>query len=84
MGGAGRREDHPTDMRECRGADRVRSQYCQTIRNNNNAARTPKWAVKYGLVKVKDKRGGKSQWASRYDGASILLPLHASEYSSWK
>lgn len=41
--------------------------YCQTIRNNRGAARTPKWAVKYGLVKVEDKRGGKHQWAGRYD-----------------
>lgn len=45
------------------------SQYCQTIRNNNNKARTPKWAVKYGLVKPLDERGGKHQWAGRYDGA---------------
>lgn len=41
--------------------------YCQTIRNNKNAARTPKWAVKYGLVKLSDKRKGKHQWAGRYD-----------------
>lgn len=48
---------------------RLSSQYCQTIRNNNNKNRTPKWAVKYGLVRVKDKRGGKHLWAGRYDGA---------------
>ncbi|KAL8286615.1 hypothetical protein RQP46_004143 [Phenoliferia psychrophenolica] len=48
-------------------ASPTHSFYCQTIRNNNNSARTPKWAVKYGLVKVRDKRGGKSQWATRYD-----------------
>ncbi|SCV69038.1 BQ2448_2058 [Microbotryum intermedium] len=41
--------------------------YCQSIRNNRTAARTPKWAVKFGLVNVKDKRGGKHAWAGRYD-----------------
>jgi len=41
--------------------------YCQTIRNNSKSSRTPKWAIKYGLVKVKDKRGGRHQWAGRYD-----------------
>ncbi|ORY59420.1 hypothetical protein BCR35DRAFT_309279 [Leucosporidium creatinivorum] len=41
--------------------------YCQTIRNNKTKARTPKWAIKYGLVEVQDKRGGKHQWAGRYD-----------------
>ncbi|SGZ22106.1 BQ5605_C022g09431 [Microbotryum silenes-dioicae] len=41
--------------------------YCQSIRNNRTAARTPKWAVKFGLVHVKDKRGGKHAWAGRYD-----------------
>ncbi|KAM0756287.1 hypothetical protein T439DRAFT_25605 [Meredithblackwellia eburnea MCA 4105] len=41
--------------------------YCQTIRNNDNKARTPRWAVKYGLVKVKDRKAGKHQWRGRYD-----------------
>ncbi|KAM0792303.1 hypothetical protein ACM66B_004991 [Microbotryomycetes sp. NB124-2] len=41
--------------------------YCQNIRNNTRRGRTPKWAVKLGLVKVKDPRGGKHQWAGRYD-----------------
>ncbi|KAK4058843.1 hypothetical protein OIO90_000289 [Microbotryomycetes sp. JL221] len=41
--------------------------YCQNIRNNTRRGRTPKWAVKLGLVKVKDARGGKHQWAGRYD-----------------
>ena len=44
------------------------SQYCQNIRNNTRRGRTPKWAVKLGLVKVKDPRAGKHQWAGRYDG----------------
>ncbi|KAK4053804.1 hypothetical protein OIV83_001460 [Microbotryomycetes sp. JL201] len=41
--------------------------YCQNIRNNTRRGRTPKWAVKLGLVKVKGAREGKHQWAGRYD-----------------
>lgn len=54
-------------------------QYCQTIRNNKTKARTPKWAVKYGLVEVQDKRGGKHQWAGRYDGeyfSELIYPCN--------
>ncbi|GAA5900404.1 YqaE/Pmp3 family membrane protein [Sporobolomyces salmoneus] len=42
--------------------------YCQNIRNNKTKARTPRWAVRAGLVEVKDPRGGRHQWANRYDG----------------
>ncbi|GAA5944720.1 YqaE/Pmp3 family membrane protein [Sporobolomyces koalae] len=41
--------------------------YCQNIRNNKTKARTPRWAVRAGLVEVKDPRGGRHQWANRYD-----------------
>ncbi|GAA5839753.1 hypothetical protein JCM3766R1_004603 [Sporobolomyces carnicolor] len=48
--------------------------YCQNIRNNKTKARTPRWAVRAGLVEVKDPRGGRHQWAHRYDerGADAL------------
>ncbi|POY70183.1 hypothetical protein BMF94_6766 [Rhodotorula taiwanensis] len=41
--------------------------YIQNIRNNKNHKRTPKWAVRAGLVKMKDPRAGRHQWATRYD-----------------
>ncbi|GAA5822440.1 hypothetical protein JCM10212_006213 [Sporobolomyces blumeae] len=41
--------------------------YCQNIRNNKNRGRTPRWAVRAGLIEVKDPRGGRHQWAHRYD-----------------
>ncbi|BGP22864.1 UPF0057 family protein [Rhodotorula toruloides] len=41
--------------------------YCQNIRNNKTAKRTPKWAIRAGLVKIKDPRAGRHQWAYRYD-----------------
>ncbi|KAH8914553.1 hypothetical protein BT69DRAFT_1357733 [Atractiella rhizophila] len=48
--------------------------YLQNIRNNKNRARTPKWAIRYGLVHVKDpKKNPKRQWANRYEGLDIKL-----------
>lgn len=43
--------------------------YLQNIRNNANKARTPKWAIRYGLVNSDDldRKKAKSQWATRYD-----------------
>jgi len=42
--------------------------YLQNIRNNKGMHRTPKWAVRYGLIHVKDtKAQPKHQWANRYD-----------------
>ncbi|GAA5950535.1 hypothetical protein JCM21900_001220 [Sporobolomyces salmonicolor] len=41
--------------------------YCQSIRNNKTKSRTPRWAVKAGLVEIKDPRSGRHQWAHRYD-----------------
>ncbi|GAA6052736.1 hypothetical protein JCM3770_003528 [Rhodotorula araucariae] len=41
--------------------------YCQNIRNNKTKNRTPRWAIRAGLVKMKDPRAGRHQWAYRYD-----------------
>ncbi|WVR07690.1 hypothetical protein IAU60_004732 [Kwoniella sp. DSM 27419] len=43
--------------------------YIQNIRNNQNRARTPKWAIKYGLVDNTDRerRLRKNQWSKRFD-----------------
>ncbi|EJU00838.1 hypothetical protein DACRYDRAFT_81060 [Dacryopinax primogenitus] len=47
----------------------VHNFYIQNIRNNKNNRRTPKWAIRYGLVSdehiKKSKR--KSAWANRYE-----------------
>ncbi|GJJ12408.1 hypothetical protein Clacol_006650 [Clathrus columnatus] len=39
------------------------------IRNNKNNRRTPKWAVRYGLVDTSEieRKQRKSQWANRYN-----------------
>jgi hypothetical protein len=46
----------------------ILSFYLQNIRNNENKARTPKWARKAGLVDPADeqRRIAKSQWTKRY------------------
>lgn len=55
------------------------SQYIQNVRNNKTHNRTPKWAIRAGLVKMKDPRAGRHQWANRYDGQfSPLLRLFES------
>jgi hypothetical protein len=43
------------------------SSYIQNIRNNSNKRRSPKWAVKYGLIDPTDdlRKKAKSQWAGR-------------------
>lgn len=43
--------------------------YIQNIRNNTNRARTPKWAIKAGLVdnSERDRKARKNQWAKRFD-----------------
>ncbi|ORY33362.1 hypothetical protein BCR39DRAFT_519447 [Naematelia encephala] len=43
--------------------------YIQNIRNNTNRARTPKWALKAGLINNSDneRRLKKSQWSKRFD-----------------
>ncbi|ODN73158.1 hypothetical protein L202_07723 [Cryptococcus amylolentus CBS 6039] len=43
--------------------------YIQNIRNNQNRARTPKWAIKYGLVdnSNNERRAQKNLWAKRFE-----------------
>ncbi|GAA5996298.1 YqaE/Pmp3 family membrane protein [Rhodotorula paludigena] len=41
--------------------------YCQNIRNNKTKNRTPRWAIRAGLVEMNDPRAGRHQWAYRYD-----------------
>lgn len=43
--------------------------YIQNIRNNTNKARTPKWALKAGLIDRSDldRRTKKSEWSKRYN-----------------
>ncbi|BGP13932.1 hypothetical protein JCM10213v2_001870 [Rhodosporidiobolus nylandii] len=43
------------------------SVYCQSVRNNKTKARTPRWAIRAGLVEIEDNRAGRHQWAHRYD-----------------
>ncbi|WWC64589.1 uncharacterized protein I303_107200 [Kwoniella dejecticola CBS 10117] len=55
--------------------------YIQNIRNNQNRARTPKWAIKYGLVDNTDRerRLKKSQWSKRYDERNAHSTLRDQE-----
>ncbi|KAF9505984.1 hypothetical protein BS47DRAFT_1305839, partial [Hydnum rufescens UP504] len=48
----------------------VHNFYIQTIRNNKTHARTPKWAIRYGLVDTTkiERNKKRSEWASRYNG----------------
>jgi len=43
--------------------------YIQNIRNNKNARRTPKWAVRYGLIDdtALKRRAKRREWAVRYN-----------------
>ncbi|KIM20474.1 hypothetical protein M408DRAFT_333963 [Serendipita vermifera MAFF 305830] len=43
--------------------------YIQNIRNNKNHKRTPKWAIRYGLVDDSEirRKERRSQWAGRYN-----------------
>ncbi|KZP01205.1 hypothetical protein CALVIDRAFT_474757 [Calocera viscosa TUFC12733] len=47
----------------------VHNFYIQNIRNNKNNRRTPKWAIRYGLISddYLKKKKRKSEWANRYD-----------------
>jgi len=48
----------------------VHNFYIQTIRNNKTHARTPKWAIRYGLVDTTkiERNKKRSEWKSKYDG----------------
>ena len=54
----------------------------QNIRNNSNKRRTPKWAIRYGLVDDTDmvRKKAKSAWAGRYDERNPNSTLDAQEY----
>jgi len=56
--------------------------YIQNIRNNKNHRRTPKWAVRYGLVDTSEieRKKKRSQWASRYDERLPQSALEGQEY----
>jgi len=47
----------------------VHNFYIQNIRNNKNKRRTPKWAIRYGLVDTTEinRKKKRSQWATRYN-----------------
>ncbi|KAK0537126.1 hypothetical protein OC835_000114 [Tilletia horrida] len=55
--------------------------FVQNIRNNENKKRTPKWAVKYGLVDDSDAKRLKRnrQWASRYNERSTQRVFYDDE-----
>ncbi|WWC72008.1 uncharacterized protein I206_105967 [Kwoniella pini CBS 10737] len=55
--------------------------YIQNVRNNQNRARTPKWAIKYGLVDNTDRerRLKKSQWSKRFDERNAHSTLRDQE-----
>ncbi|KAL7413824.1 hypothetical protein BDY24DRAFT_388284 [Mrakia frigida] len=56
--------------------------YVQNVRNNSNNRRTPKWAVRYGLVDPTEgnRKKAKSAWAGRYDERNPNSTLEAQEY----
>lgn len=47
----------------------VHNFYIQNIRNNKTHARTPKWAIRYGLVDTSkiERNARKSEWSHRYN-----------------
>ena len=56
--------------------------YIQNIRNNKNHRRTPKWALKYGLIDDTEirRRQKRSQWANRYSERLPESALEGQEY----
>ncbi|KAG8708549.1 hypothetical protein FRC11_006371, partial [Ceratobasidium sp. 423] len=56
--------------------------YIQNIRNNKNHRRTPKWALKYGLIDDTEirRRQKRSQWANRYNERLPQSALEGQEY----
>lgn len=60
----------------------VSPSYVQNVRNNSNKRRTPKWAIRYGLVDDTDmvRKKAKSAWAGRYDERNPNSTLDAQEY----
>ncbi|KAG9051190.1 hypothetical protein FS837_011305 [Tulasnella sp. UAMH 9824] len=56
--------------------------YIQNIRNNKNARRTPKWAVRYGLIDdtALKRRAKRRQWAGKYDERLPQSALEGQEF----
>ncbi|KAH7107791.1 hypothetical protein BKA62DRAFT_684458 [Auriculariales sp. MPI-PUGE-AT-0066] len=56
--------------------------YIQNIRNNKNHRRTPKWAIRYGLVDDSDirRKQKRSQWANRYNERLPQSTLEGAPY----
>ncbi|KAG8969481.1 hypothetical protein FRC03_002757 [Tulasnella sp. 419] len=56
--------------------------YIQNIRNNKNHRRTPKWALKYGLIDdtAMKRRAKRAQWASRYNERLPQSALEGQEF----
>jgi uncharacterized membrane protein YqaE (UPF0057 family) len=56
--------------------------YIQNIRNNKNHRRTPKWAIRYGLVDDSEirRKAKRSQWASRYNERLPNSTLEGQEF----
>ena len=52
------------------------------MRNNNNKRRTPKWAIRYGLIDTTeiDRKKKKSEWANRYNERLPHSTLDDQEY----
>jgi len=56
--------------------------YIQNIRNNKNRRRTPKWAIRYGLINDAEiqRKDKKSQWANRYNERLPRSTLETAPY----
>jgi len=57
--------------------------YLQNIRNNKGRHRTPKWAVRAGLIEVDDpSKKPKHQWANRYEERNAVNTYNEEESAS--
>jgi len=56
--------------------------YIQNVRNNKNHRRTPKWAIRYGLVDTTEiqRKKKKSQWATRFNERLPESALEGQDY----
>ncbi|CED82667.1 Proteolipid membrane potential modulator [Phaffia rhodozyma] len=56
--------------------------YVQNIRNNTNKKRTPKWALKAGLVddSEQQRRKAKNAWSGRYEERNAHSTLEGQDY----
>jgi len=57
--------------------------YLQNIRNNKGRHRTPKWAVRAGLIQVDEpNKKAKHQWANRYEERNAVNTYNEEESAS--